>query len=77
VHPRTGRSADPFLDDIDERRDIVVGRAFPFENGVDVERGPFPDLGRVFARNDAEFGPRLAREDLYFEPRAELRFVGE
>ena len=69
MHPRAGRQTDPFLHDVDERGDVVVGDLLALVDRGDVEAGALADRDRGVARHDAELGPRLAREDLDLEPR--------
>ena len=64
VDPRAGRRADALLHDVDERGDVVVGRALALEHGGDErvvdDRRPLPARGGVVAaaRRRARRGPR-------------------
>ena len=77
MDPATGRRADALLHDVDERGDVVVGDLLAFVHGGDVEPGPLAHGRASLGGDDAELGPRLDREHLDLEPRAEPRVVGE
>ena len=55
----------------------MVGDLLAFVHGGDVEAGALAYRARVLGRDHAELGPRLDREHLDLEPRAEARLVGE
>ena len=77
VHPRPRGLADALLHDVDERGDIVVGDLLALVHRGHVDPRALAHGSRRVGRNDAELGPRLDREDLDLEPRAEARLVGE
>jgi len=77
VEPRARRGPDALLHHVDEGGDVVLGGAFPLEDGLDGEVGPFPNGHRVGGGNHPQLGPGLGGQDLDFQPGAELRFVGE
>ena len=71
VDPGAFRLTDPVLDDVDERGDVVLGDQLARLDRGDVEAGALAHRDRSFLRDDPELGPRLGREDLDLEPRAE------
>ncbi len=77
MDPTTGRSADAFLDDVDEGRHVVVRDLLAFVHGRGLEPGPLAHGARRIGGNHSELGPRLDREDLDLEPGTEPRVVGE
>ena len=77
VHPLGGGAPDVLLDDVDERRGLVIGDRLAGTDLVEGEGGPLPDRHGVLDRDDAQLGPRLAGEDLDFQPGGEPRLVGE
>ncbi len=77
VDPRAGREANPLLDDVDERRDVVVGDALALLDRGGVDRCPAADRLGVGPRDHAELGPRLDGEELDLEPGGQPRLVGE
>ena len=77
MHPRARGCTDPFLHDVDERGDVVVGDLLAFVDRGHVEPGALAHGSRLVGGNDAELGPRFDREHLDLEPRAEARVVGE
>ena len=76
VDPAPRVAADRLGDDIDERGDVVVGRALALGDGLDLERRPLPRLRRGFGRDDALGRPRLGRRQLDREPALHLPAVG-
>ena len=76
-----GRRADAVLDDVDERRHVVVGHPLPFEHvrHEDVVDGRRlgPAGRRVLGRHHADGGLRLGRQQLDLEPQPEAGGVGE
>ena len=77
VHPCARRRANTLLDDVDERRDIVLRHLFALVDPVDIETGTLAHRTGVLFGNDAELSPRLDGQNLDFEPCTEARFVGE
>ena len=77
VDPGARGLADPLLDHVDERGDVVLGDELALLDRGDVEAGALAHRGRGVLRDDAELGPGLGGEDLDLEPGAEARLVGE
>ncbi len=59
-------------DDVDECRDVVVGRPLPRLDLLDREACALPAGGSVFGGNDAGFGERLGDRQLDLEPALHL-----
>ena len=77
VHPRARGLPDARLHDVDERGDVVIRHSFPLVHRGDVDPRPLAYRPRVVGGHDTELRPRLDREHLDLEPRAEARLVGE
>ncbi len=77
MHPRARGRADLLLHYIDEGGDVVIGDLLALVDRVDIEPRALAYGSSVGFGNHTEARPRLDREDLDLEPRAEARLVGE
>ena len=81
VDPLAGRSADGCLDDVDERRHVVVGDPLAFGHRLDERgrglRGALADRLGLDLRHDTDGRERLGRQHLDLEPPRQASLVGE
>ena len=64
MDPAPRVAADRLGDDVDERGDVVVGRALALGDGLDLECRPLPRLGCGFGRHDAFGRPSIGCRQL-------------
>ena len=76
MEPAPSVPADRVRDDIDERRDVVVGRPLALGDSLDFERRALTRLRSSLGRDHALRRPRLGRGELHRKPALHLPAVG-